>query len=54
MAIVWVWVKRIIKIGILEFFSKIGLKSLLYLFAALAVAVIIIGVLVAIIIAVII
>lgn len=54
MAIVWEWIKRIIKIGIVEFLSKIGLKPLLYLFAALAVAAIVIGLLVAIIIAVII
>lgn len=53
MKIVLEWISRIIKVGIFEFLSKIGLKAMFYLLAALAAAAIIIGVLVAIIIAII-
>ena len=52
MAIVFEWIKRIIKIGIFEFLSKIGLKAFAYLVVALLGAAVIIGALVAIIIAI--
>ena len=52
MAFVFLWIKRIIKIGIFEFLSKIGLKAVAYLVAALVAAAVVIGALVAIIIAI--
>ena len=52
MAIVLAWIKRIVKIGILEFLSTIGLKAIAYLIAAVVAGAVIIGALVAIIIAI--
>ena len=46
------WIKRIIRIGILEFLSKLGLKVWFYLIIALIVAALIIGFLLAIIFAI--
>jgi hypothetical protein len=51
-AIIFMWIKRIVKIGILEFLSTIGLKAVAYLIAALVGGAVIITALVAIIMAI--
>ncbi len=48
------WIKAILKIGILEFLSRVGWKVLLSLLAALVVAIIVIVVLVGLLVSVII
>jgi hypothetical protein len=37
MSVIWDWIRRILKIGILEFLSRIGWKAVVGLLMALAV-----------------